>query len=144
MTAPAAPTPATIGTPAALGPPPPVNECQARDVLDLVGDKWSLYVVSTLGGGPRRFTELRRSIDGISQRMLTVTLRGLERDGIVTRTVYEVVPPRVSYELTTLGITLLEAVLPIITWSTGNLSQINAARAEYDLRTGRAGAAPDH
>src|ERR1035437_6447273 len=71
-------------------------DCRVREVLDLVADKWSLYVVSYLGDGPRRFTELKRGIDGISQRMLTVTLRGLERDGIIERTVYQVMPPHVA------------------------------------------------
>src|SRR5665647_2488662 len=78
-------------------------QCRVREVLDLVADKWSLYTVSYLGDGPRRFTELKRGIDGISQRMLTVTLRGLERDGILIRTVYQVMPPHVAYELTPMG-----------------------------------------
>src|SRR6266568_5141038 len=75
----------------------PIGACGARDVLDRVGDKWSVYVIALLGTGTQRFTHLLRSIDGISQRMLTVTLRGLERDGIVSRRVYPVVPPRVEY-----------------------------------------------
>jgi DNA-binding HxlR family transcriptional regulator len=111
--------------------------CRAREVLELVADKWSLYVVSCLGTGPRRFTELKRSIDGISQRMLTVTLRGLERDGILTRTVYQVMPPHVSYELTPMGTTLLQATTPLIEWSTQHLARIDAARADYDTRTHR-------
>jgi len=109
-------------------------ECRAREVLDLVADKWSLYVVARLGDGPQRFTELKRSIDGVSQRMLTVTLRGLERDGILTRTVYEVMPPHVSYELTDMGRTLLQATAPLIDWSTRHLSRIDSARADYDAR----------
>jgi len=115
-------------------------ECRAREVLDLVADKWSLYVVARLGDGPQRFTELKRSIDGVSQRMLTVTLRGLERDGILTRTVYEVMPPHVSYELTDMGRTLLQATAPLIDWSMRHLSRIDAARADYDARL--AGATP--
>ncbi len=111
--------------------------CRAREVLDLVADKWSLYVVSCLGTGPRRFTELKRSIDGISQRMLTVALRGLERDGILTRTVYQVMPPHVSYQLTPMGTTLLQATAPLIEWSTQHLTRIDAARADYDARTRR-------
>jgi DNA-binding HxlR family transcriptional regulator len=111
--------------------------CRAREVLELVADKWSLYVVSCLGPGPRRFTELKRGIDGISQRMLTVTLRGLERDGILTRTVYQVMPPHVSYELTSMGTTLLQATTPLIEWSTHHLARIDAARADYDTRTHR-------
>src|SRR6266705_1135369 len=82
--------------------------CRAREVLDLVADKWSLYVIAELGQGTQRFNELKRSIDGISQRMLTVTLRGLERNGLVTRTIYPVIPPRVEYELTGLGSMLLK------------------------------------
>jgi DNA-binding HxlR family transcriptional regulator len=86
--------------------------CRAREILDRVGDKWSLYAIALLGGGTRRFTELKRGIDGISQRMLTVTLRGLERDGIVTRTQYPVVPVRVEYALTPMGRTLLARCTP--------------------------------
>jgi DNA-binding HxlR family transcriptional regulator len=82
----------------------------AREVLNLVGDKWSVLVVSLLGNGPCRFSELRRTIEGISQRMLTLTLRGLERDGLVTRTVFPTIPPKVEYALTPLGHTLLEPV----------------------------------
>src|SRR5579863_4999857 len=76
------------------------GDCTAREILDRVGDKWSVYIVATLGKRPLRFSELRRAIDGISQRMLTLTLRGLERDGLVTRTVFATVPPRVDYGLT--------------------------------------------
>ena len=115
-------------------PPAAPSACRVREVLDLVADKWSLYVVSFLGDQPRRFTELKRGIDGISQRMLTVTLRGLERDGIVTRTVHEVMPPHVSYQLTPLGRSLLDATAPLIEWSTENLPTIDAARAHYDTR----------
>ncbi|HXR26269.1 MAG TPA: helix-turn-helix domain-containing protein, partial [Candidatus Baltobacteraceae bacterium] len=93
------------------------DTCRARDVLDRIGDKWSVYVISLLGDGPRRFTDLLRTIDGISQRMLTVTLRGLERDGIVTRKVYPVVPPRVEYDLTPSGHTLLDTVRQLIEWA---------------------------
>jgi DNA-binding HxlR family transcriptional regulator len=109
--------------------------CRAREVLDLVADKWSLYVVAYLGDGPRRFTELKRGIEGISQRMLTVTLRGLERDGILIRTVYEVMPPHVSYQLTPMGRSLLKATAPLINWSSRHLGHIDAARAAYDQRT---------
>jgi len=109
-----------------------------REVLDLVADKWSLHVVSALGDGPRRFTELRRSVDGISQRMLTVTLRGLERDGILTRTVVAAMPPNVTYELTDLGETLLDATAPLIAWSVSSLPTIETARARYDRSRGPA------
>lgn len=108
--------------------------CRVREVLDLVADKWSLYVVAYLGDGPRRFTELKRGIDGISQRMLTVTLRGLERDGIVKRTVHNVMPPHVAYELTSMGETLLQATAPLIEWSVRHVPEIDAARAGYDAR----------
>jgi DNA-binding HxlR family transcriptional regulator len=108
--------------------------CRVREVLDLIADKWSLYVVTTLGDGPRRFTELKRGIDGISQRMLTVTLRGLERDGILTRTVHQAMPPHVSYELTALGTSLLSATAALVDWSTGHLPEIDAARRRYDRK----------
>ncbi|NUT47527.1 MAG: helix-turn-helix transcriptional regulator [Saccharothrix sp.] len=110
------------------------EDCRTREVLDFVGDKWSLLVVRHLSQGPRRFTELKRAIDGISQRMLTVTLRGLERDGILVRTVRSVMPPHVSYELTPMGRTLRAAALPLLEWSVENLAHIDRARAEYDAR----------
>ncbi|MEU3739752.1 MULTISPECIES: helix-turn-helix domain-containing protein [unclassified Streptomyces] len=112
----------------------PSDECRTRVVLDIVGDKWSLLVVRNLRDGPRRFTELKRAIEGISQRMLTVTLRSLERDGILTRTVQEVMPPHVSYELTEMGITLREATAPLLEWSVAHLARIDDARAAYDAR----------
>jgi DNA-binding HxlR family transcriptional regulator len=108
--------------------------CRAREVLDRVGDKWSLLVISLLGERTRRFTELRRSIDGISQRMLTVTLRGLERDGLVTRTVHATVPPRVDYALTPMGRTLLDTVRSLVEWADSHVPEIDAARAAYDRR----------
>ncbi len=108
--------------------------CRARDVLDRVGDKWSVYVISQLGDGKRRFTDLLRRIDGISQRMLTVTLRGLERDGIVTRTVHPVVPPRVDYALTPMGQTLLATIRQLIEWADRHTEDIDAARVRYDVR----------
>lgn len=106
--------------------------CRTREVLDIVGDKWALLVVRNLTPGPRRFTELKRAIDGISQRMLTVTLRDLERDGILSRTVRNVMPPHVSYELTPMGRTLREATAPLLEWSVTHLAHIDAARAAYD------------
>jgi DNA-binding HxlR family transcriptional regulator len=113
------------------------SACRAREVLDLVASKWALGVVDALGDGPKRFSELKRSIDGISQRMLTVTLRGLERDGILTRTVYAVMPPNVTYELTTLGRTLLDATRPLIRWSLANIAAMDVRRAEFDSRADR-------
>jgi DNA-binding HxlR family transcriptional regulator len=123
---------------AGSGGPPTAQQCdqpRARIVLDLIGDKWSLLVVRSLRHGPRRFTEIKRDIDGISQRMLTVTLRGLERDGILTRTVRNVMPPHVSYELTTMGTSLREAAAPLLEWSVAHLSRIDAARSAYDARS---------
>lgn len=111
-----------------------VNRCAARDVLDRVGDKWSVYVIFLLGDGTRRFTDLRRSIDGISQRMLTVTLRNLERDGLVSRAVYPVVPPRVDYALTPLGRTLRDIIDPLMAWAEAHKVDIDRARVSYDRR----------
>nr|WP_243725642.1 helix-turn-helix domain-containing protein [Actinomadura rubrisoli] len=108
--------------------------CRAREILDRVGDKWSLQVIALLGERTKRFTELKREIDGISQRMLTVTLRGLERDGIVSRTVYPVMPPRVDYALTPLGRTLMDAASSLVRWAETHLDEIDEARAEYDVR----------
>jgi DNA-binding HxlR family transcriptional regulator len=126
-----------MSTPELTGPPnetpsTPPRACQARDVLDRIGDKWSVYVIATLGEGTRRFTELRRSIDGISQRMLTVTLRGLERDSIITRTVHPVIPPRVDYALTAMGASLLESVAALVQWSEAHAHNIQLARTCYD------------
>ena len=113
--------------------------CHVRTVLDRIGDKWAIYVVDRLGGGPRRFSELLRGIDGITARMLTVTLRGLERDGIVTRTVHAAVPARVDYALTPLGETLLSVIGQLVTWADTHLPDVEAARVSYD---GRGDAAP--
>jgi DNA-binding HxlR family transcriptional regulator len=124
-------------------PPPPELEhtqtnCQAREMLVRVGDKWSVHVVYVLGAqGTLRFGELRRRIEGISQRMLTVTLRGLERDGLVRRTMYPEVPPRVEYALTPLGATLRKIVRGLIDWSGAHLVEVDAARARYDRQVRR-------
>ncbi len=114
---------------------PPAGKCRVREILDRIGDKWSLFVIFRLGEGPQRFTALKRAVDGISQRMLTVTLRGLERDGIVSRTMYPVIPPRVDYALTPLGRTLLDAVGALMAWADEHLTEVDAARAGYDSRT---------
>jgi DNA-binding HxlR family transcriptional regulator len=108
--------------------------CHARQILDRVGDKWSIAVIHALGKDTLRFTELKRTIDGISQRMLTATLRTLERDGLVRRTVYPVVPPRVDYQLTPLGLTLLGIVCMLMGWAVEHADDIDEARAEYDAR----------
>lgn len=113
--------------------------CAAREVLDRVGDKWSVYVIFLLGDGTRRFTALRRSIEGISQRMLTVTLRNLERDGLISRTVYPVVPPRVEYTLTPMGRTLLETMRALMAWADAHTGDIARARAVYDRRAAARG-----
>jgi len=111
------------------------EECQTvGEVLDRIGDKWSVLVVATLGDGPKRFSELRRSIAGISQRMLTLTLRGLERDGLISRTVFPTIPPRVDYELTELGRSLLRPVRALGSWARENRSRILGARASYDAK----------
>jgi DNA-binding HxlR family transcriptional regulator len=112
----------------------PAN-CNAREMLVRVGDKWSVYVIHVLGDeGRMRFNELRGAVEGISQRMLTVTLRGLERDGLVKRTIHPEVPPRVEYELTELGRTLRKLVRGLIDWSGAHLAEVDAARAAYDAR----------
>jgi DNA-binding HxlR family transcriptional regulator len=108
--------------------------CEIRDLLDRLADKWSLLVVELLGTGKRRFSELHREIDEISQRMLTLTLRHLERDGLINRTVHPVVPPRVDYELTPLGHSLLAAIEPLVTWTRAHREQIATARTTYDTR----------
>ena len=110
------------------------TSCRAREVLQRVGDKWSMYVIDLLGQGTMRFTELHRAIDGITARMLTVTLRGLERDGIVTRTIHPVIPPRVEYALTPMGRTLLDTIGKLVTWADSHLPEIEGARAAYDAR----------
>ena len=104
-------------------------------MLDRIGDKWAIYAVDRLAAGPRRFSELLRGIDGITARMLTVTLRGLERDGLLTRTVHAAVPPRVDYALTPLGYTLREAIGQLVGWADEHLCEIEAARSDYDARS---------
>jgi DNA-binding HxlR family transcriptional regulator len=109
------------------------EDCRAvSEVLARVGDKWTVLVVSQLGDGPKRFNELRRALGSISQRMLTLTLRGLERDGLATRTVFPTVPPRVEYELTKLGRSLLAPVSALGLWARRNRSAIQVARQRFD------------
>lgn len=109
------------------------EDCRAvSEVLSRVGDKWTILVVSELGHGPRRFNEIRRALGSISQRMLTLTLRALERDGLVTRTVFPTIPPRVDYELTKLGRSLLEPVSGIGLWARQNRQAIQDARHRFD------------
>jgi DNA-binding HxlR family transcriptional regulator len=118
-------------------------DCRAvSDVLARVGDKWSVLVVTRLGDGPLRFNELRRSIGGISQRMLTLTLRGLERDGLITRTVFPTIPPRVDYALTPLGRDLLNPVSALGAWAIRNQPKIARARERFDESCAASGKPP--
>jgi len=111
------------------------GECLAvREVLNRVGDKWSVLIVALLGDGTKRSSELRRMIEGISQRMLTLTLKGLERDGLITRTVYPTIPPRVDYQLTKLGRGLLVPITGLANWAGENRQKIQDARDKYDAR----------
>jgi DNA-binding HxlR family transcriptional regulator len=118
-------------------------DCRAiSDVLARVGDKWSVLVVTRLGERAMRFNELRRSIGGISQRMLTLTLRGLERDGLVTRTVFPTIPPRVDYALTPLGQDLLQPVSALGAWALRNQPKIARAREQFDGNCAASGEKP--
>ena len=111
------------------------SDCRGvASVLARVGDKWSVLVIMLLGNGPRRFNELKRMIGGISQRMLTLTLRGLERDGLVTRTVFPTIPPRVDYELTDLGRGLSRPVQALGQWAFEHLPEIERSRGAFDAR----------
>ena len=113
--------------------PPPV--CPIRDILDKISGKWSLLVLLTLSvNGKKRFNQLKRELGDISQRMLTVTLRSLERDGLVTREIFSEIPPRVEYELTDLGYSSLEPMLPLIRRSFENLEVILKSRAAFDRK----------
>ncbi len=122
-------------------PPPPshiARDCaRVSALLARIGDKWSVLIVILLSDGPRRFNELKKLIGGISQRMLTLTLRALERDGLVTRTVFPTVPPRVDYELTPLGRSMQKPVEALGAWAFANLTAIEKARLEFDRRLGK-------
>jgi DNA-binding HxlR family transcriptional regulator len=116
-------------------PDPATEDCLAlNSILARVGDKWTLLVVVALGEGPKRFNEIKRMIGGISQRMLTFTLRGLERDGLVSRTVFPTTPQRVEYELTKLGSTLWQAVEPLSLWARDHVGEILTSRKMFDER----------
>ena len=111
------------------------SDCRGpASILARVGDKWSVFVIVLLGNGPRRFNEIKRMVGGISQRMLTLTLRGLERDGLVTRTVFPTIPPRVDYELTDLARGLQKPVEALGKWAIEHQAEIEAARAKFDRR----------
>jgi DNA-binding HxlR family transcriptional regulator len=113
-------------------------DCKAaRGVLARVGDKWSMLIIVLLGDGPKRFNSIKREVSGISQRMLTLTLRSLERDGLVKRTQFPTIPPRVDYELTKLGRSLWSAVQPIGSWAQDHVGQIGKAQLEFDQKNGK-------
>lgn len=116
---------------------PPINilnkRCPSNDVLDMLADKWSMLVIYALKQETRRYSDLTRMINGISQKMLTQTLRNLERNGLVKRTVYPVVPPRVEYELTPLGVSLHKVLNPLCKWSQEHIPEVLEAREVYDL-----------
>jgi len=126
----------------------PVDEehptCQLRDILDRVGDKWSVLIMDLLGTGSKRYSELHRAIDGISQRMLTLTLRSLERDGLVERTVTPTSPPRVDYDLTPTGRTLSTRVSSLIHWAEDHRVYIATSRRRYDQIDRPAATPPGH
>ena len=114
-------------------PDPATEDCRAISfILARVGDKWTVLIVVLLGDGPKHFNEIKRMVGGISQRMLTFTLRGLERDGLVTRTVLPTAPPRVDYQLTKLGSTLWKAVEPLSLWARVHVSEILTSRQRFD------------
>lgn len=110
-------------------------------LLSRIGDKWTVLVVQTLGQGPKRFNELRREIPSVSQRMLTLTLRNLERDGLVNRTVTPTIPPRVDYKLTDLGKSLQKPICGLATWAIDNVEAIHQAQAQFDANHDKAEAA---
>lgn len=110
------------------------KNCPMRQLLDRIGDTWTLLIVLNLGVGKQRFSELKRRVTGISQRMLTQTLRHLERDGMVTRTVFPTNPPSVEYELTELGFSMLDSIRALIEWTAANQTEIADARKIYDRR----------
>jgi len=111
-------------------------ECRAvNSVLARVGDKWSVLIIMLLGSGTKRFNEIKRMVGGISQRMLTLTLRGLERDGLITRTMFPTIPPRVDYELTDLGRSLWKAVEPLGLWARDHVPDIHKAHEKFDKKS---------
>ena len=122
----------TTKTAAAPGADPYHADCPTRRILDRIGDRWTVLVVGVLGDGDARFSELRRRVEGVSQKMLTQTLRGLERDGLVRRTVHPEVPVRVEYALTNAGRTLLEPLRALREWSIEHLGDVSASQVAYD------------
>lgn len=114
------------------------RNCPSRGLLDRIGDRWTVLVIGALDVGPQRFSQLQTTVDGVSQKMLSQTLRSMEPDGLVTRTVYPEVPPRVEHELTALGRTLQIPLAALTEWSTEHMSAVLDARTEYDARSGGA------
>ncbi len=108
------------------------SDCPTRRILDRIADKWTVLIIGLLEDGPKRFSQLQRGIGGISQKMLAQTLRSLERDGLVLRTVYPQVPPRVEYELTPLGQTLIEPIATIRNWAESHIKTVTLAQTQYD------------
>ena len=127
---------ATTNDHASLGNPYDAG-CPTRHILDRIGDRWTVLIIGALGAGTLRFNELRRRVEGISQKMLTQTLRSLERDGLITRTVYAEVPPRVEYRLTEAGHTLQEPLRALQTWATEHMDAVVDSRRAYDRVGGR-------
>jgi DNA-binding HxlR family transcriptional regulator len=113
-------------------PDPYDRDCPTRRLLDRIGDQWTVLIVGALTGGPLRFTEIGRRVDGISQKVLTQTLRSLVRDGILTRTAYAVIPPKVEYELTSLGRNLSEPLEMLDRWARQHMASVQDARDAYD------------
>ncbi len=114
-------------------------KCASREVIDLIADKWAAFVIYLLSQGTKRHSELLHHIDGVSQKMLTQTVRGLERNGLVQRKVYPVVPPRVEYSLTPLGATLVEPLAALCKWAESHLHEVETARARYARGASRSG-----
>ncbi|AXK45722.1 winged helix-turn-helix transcriptional regulator [Brachybacterium saurashtrense] len=119
-----------------LPPPydPYVRDCPSRRLLDRIGDRWTVLLIAALEGGPQRFSQLLRTVEGISQKMLTQTLRSLEADGLVHRTVHPEIPPRVEYELTALGRSLLAPLGALIDWATEHMGEVQSSRDAVDAR----------
>ncbi|MBI3358478.1 MAG: helix-turn-helix transcriptional regulator [Nitrospirae bacterium] len=112
------------------------SACPTRAALDRIADKWTALIIGLLQDGPKRFSGLKRAVDGISQKMLTQTLRGLERDGLVRRTIYPEVPPHVEYDLTVLGHTLSTPIAAVRRWAEKHIKEVSAAQQLYDQRAG--------
>jgi DNA-binding HxlR family transcriptional regulator len=118
----------------ALAYSPYAADCPSRQLLDRIGDRWTVLTIGSLVDGPQRYSVIATRVEGVSQKMLTQTLRALERDGLVTRTVFPVIPPHVEYQLTDLGRSLREVLVPLEDWATGNMDTVERARDVYDAR----------